>query len=180
MSSPTSADDDRVQAFLRSLTRELFQTETSAAQHCRREAARLGQTSPAEALRAVADHADAVLAELPKLVERNGLPKSRGGIAVGELFSQVRDKLADALIDADRSYRGTLLGCRHGLDVVRMLQQIAVTYGLRDLDAFCAAWLNTRTVLVQKLEDELAWFARNPAAALKSGRRPLSTREVTS
>lgn len=180
MSSPTSADDDRVQAFLRSLTRELFQTEMSAAQHCRREAARLGQTSPAQALRAVADHADAVLIELPKLAERNGLPKSRGGLFVGELFSQVRDKLADALIDSDRSYRGTLLGCRHGLDVVRMLQQVSATYGLRELDGFCAAWLNTRTVLVQKLEDELAWFARHPAAALKSGRRPLTAREVAS
>lgn len=180
MSSPTSAADARVQAFLRALTRELFQTEMSAAQHCRREAARLGQTSPAHALRAVADHADAVLVELPKLAERNGLPKSRGGFFVGELFSQVRDKLADALIDSDRSYRGTLLGCRHGLDVVRMMQQVSATYGLRELDAFCAAWLNTRTVLVQKLEDELAWFARHPAAALKSGRRPLTAGEATS
>jgi hypothetical protein len=158
------------QGLLVSLSRELFQTETSAARHCRREADRLGESGPAVALRAVADHADAVLRELPALAERNGMPISTGGKLTGALFSQLRDKMFDMLIDSDRSYRGTLLGCRHGLDVVRMLQHVSTEMAKVDLDDFCAAWLNTRTVLVQNVEHELAWFAKNPQEALKMGR----------
>ena len=169
------SDDASAHGLLVSLSRELFQTETSASRHCRREAARLGDSGPAAALLAVADHADAVLLELPKLAQRNNMPVSRGGALTGELFSQLRDKLFDMLIDSDRSYRGTLLGCRHGIDVVHMLQHLANVVGKADLDAFCAAWLSTRTVLVQRVEDQLAWFARHPGHALKLARRPFVT-----
>jgi len=155
---------------LNNLSRELFQTETSAARHCAREADRLENTPPAVALRGVVTHAQLVLAELPALAERNGMVVSKGGIATGELFSQLRDKLADLLIDSERSYRGTLLGCRHGLDVVRLLRQLAVAIGNEELDTFCASWLNTRTVLVEQLEEELAWFAKHPAEAVANAR----------
>lgn len=156
--------------FLNNLSRELFQTETSAARHCKREADRLGDTPPALALRAVSQHAEAILRELPALAERNSMVVSKGGMLTGELFSQLRDKMADMLIDSERSYRGTMLGCRHGVDVVRVLQQLADALGNRELDSFCASWLNTRTVLVKKLEDELAWFARHPAEAVRIAR----------
>jgi hypothetical protein len=152
------------------LSRELFQTETSAARHCVREADRLGSTPPALALRAVSDHAKKVLEQLPSLAERNGMVVSKGGIATGELFSQLRDKLADLFIDSERSYRGTMLGCRHGMDVVRLLLQVAVVLGNEELDNFCTAWLNTRSVLVQQLEEELAWFAKHPAEAVANAR----------
>jgi len=155
---------------LNNLTRELFQTETSAARHCAREATRLDNTPPALALRAVVHHAELVLAQLPEVAERNGMVVSAGGIATGELFSQLRDKLADLLIDSERSYRGTLLGCRHGLDVVRLLRQLAVVIGNEDLDNFCAGWLNTRIVLVEQLEEELAWFAKHPTEAVANAR----------
>jgi hypothetical protein len=169
MTTPRSGDASS-RAYLHSLARELFQTETSAARHCRREAERLADTGPAQALRAVAAHAEVVLEELPGLAERNDMPVSKGGRMTGALFSQLRDKMFDMLIDSDRSYRGTLLGCRHGLDVVRTIQQLAKCMGKTELDAFCANWLNTRTVLVQRLEDELAWFAQHPEEALKLAR----------
>lgn len=162
--------DSSAQSLLNSLSNELFQTETSASRHCRREADRLGDTAPAVALRAIAEHADLVLAELPSMAERNGMPISRGGRLTGALFSQLRDKMFDMMIDSDRSYRGTLLGCRHGLDVVRMLKHLAEVMGKSDLDAFCASWLTTRTVLVQQVEDEMAWFAKHPDEALKLAR----------
>jgi hypothetical protein len=168
----TANDDlnESQRTLLNNLTRELFQTETSAARHCAREADRLGTTPPALALRAVAQHAEKVLAALPAIAERNGMLVSKGGVATGELFSQLRDKLADLFIDSERSYRGTLLGCRHGLDVVRLLLQLAVVVGNEDLDNFCASWLNTRTVLVEQLEEELAWFAKHPAEAVANAR----------
>lgn len=168
----TSAIDlnESQKTLLNNLSRELFQTETSAARHCAREADRLGSTPPALALRAVVVHAEKVLEQLPGIAERNGMVVSKGGKVAGELFSQLRDKLADLLIDSERSYRGTLLGCRHGLDVVRLLLQVAVVLGNDELDNFCTAWLNTRSVLVQQLEDELAWFAKHPADAVANAR----------
>ena len=57
------------------------------------------------------------LQELPPLCEREGLPVSVVGSLTGTLFSELRDKLADGLIQSERSYRGTLLGTRHGIDV---------------------------------------------------------------
>lgn len=165
-----TSKDASTRDFLHNLARELFQTETSAARHSLREAKRLGDTPPAAALRAVAEHAEAVLRELPALARRNDMPISEGGRAAGRLFSEVRERIGDRLIDGERSYRGTLLGCRHGIDVVRMLQHIAQSLGRVELDAFCAAWLNTRTVLVQRVEDELCWFVAHPEAALRSAR----------
>ncbi|MDB4976997.1 MAG: hypothetical protein JWN48_5338 [Myxococcaceae bacterium] len=155
---------------LDNLTRELFQTETSADRHSNREAERLGNTPPALALRDVAAHAKSVLTELPALAERNGMVVSKGGAMTGELFSQVRDKLADMLIDSERSYRGTLLGMQHGLGVVRLLQQFAEATGKSDLAQFCTSWLTTRTVLVEKVEDELRWFAEHADEAVKIAR----------
>jgi len=151
----------------------LFQTEVSAQRHCQREADRLGDTAPAQALRAVAGHAAAVLEQLPGLVRRNGLPFSRGAMLMGQAFSEMRDKVADFLIDSERSYRGTLLGCRHGIDVVRTISLVAARTGNLELDAFCTAWLTTRQVLVERLEDELSWFVAHPEAATKHARRLL-------
>lgn len=168
--SKHGSEDGSARAFLHSLARELFQTETSAARHCRREADRLGDTAPARALRAVAEHANTVLAQLPELAKRNDMPVSKGGRMTGALFSQLRDKMFDMMIDSDRSYRGTLLGCHHGLDLVRTLRHLACCMGNTELDSFCTDWLNTRTVLVQQVEDELAWFAKNPEEALRLAR----------
>jgi hypothetical protein len=155
---------------LDNLTRELFQTETSAHRHSLREADRLGQTPPARALRNVSEHAKSILAELPALAERNGMIVSKGGMLTGETFSQLRDKLADMLIDSERSYRGTLLGMQHGIGVVRLLQQFAEVNGMSDLDQFCLVWLSTRGTLVQQVEAELGWFAKHPAEAVKFAR----------
>lgn len=160
---------------LNNLTRELFQTETSAVRHSGREAERLGETAPAQALRAVAAHAKQVLAELPALAKRNDMIVSKGGMVVGEIFSQTRDKLADMLIDSERSYRGTLLGMRHGVDVLRLLQEFADAVGKQDLSLFCSTWLAVRVPLVEKVDEQLRWFAQNPDEAVKIA-RPLMAR----
>ncbi|HEY6878470.1 MAG TPA: hypothetical protein VI299_10655 [Polyangiales bacterium] len=152
--------------------REFFQTETSASRHCRREAARLGEAQPAHVLRAVADHADQVLATLPALAKQHDLPISATGAALGALFSEARDKFADLLIDRERSFRGTLLGVRHGLDLARLIHfAITETCDL-GLEEFIENWIATRVVLVQNLEDELLWFARHPVEARRSARAP--------
>jgi hypothetical protein len=160
---------DNQRTLLNNLTREVFQTETSAARHSRREADRYEDAPPAIALRAVAVHADRVLGQLPALAERNDLIVSKGGILVGELFSQGRDKLADMLIDRERSYRGTLLGMRHGIDVFRLLHEFSNSINNYELRDFTKAWLEERLPLVQRVDEELKWFAENPDVAVGLG-----------
>jgi hypothetical protein len=150
--------------------REFFQTETSAVQHCRREALRYGDAPPAQALRAVAEDASQVLRRLPALAETAGLPVSKLGALTGAFFSEMRDKVLDRVISSERSYRGTLLGIRHGIDLVSSLRHVAESLGNEPVFDFCESWLNRRTVLMEHVEEELGWFARHPKRALVTAR----------
>jgi hypothetical protein len=158
---------------LERLTRELFQTETSASKHCRREAERLGTAAGAAAFQAIALHADGVLGVLPGLVRSHGLPESPGGSLVGATFSRVRDMVADKLLDRERSYRGTILGLRHGVDVVRLFGTLGERCGYADLGRFRDAWLDQRLPLIVRVEDGLLWFADHPDIGLDRATAPL-------
>ncbi len=158
------------EALLRSLMREFFQTETSAVQHCRREALRYGDAPPASALLAVAEDARQVLRKLPALAESMGMPVSRLGVLTGAFFSEMRERVFDRLLPSERSYRGTLLGIRHGIDLVSSMRHVAESLGTEALFDFCDSWLTRRTILMNQVEDELAWFARHPQRALVSAR----------
>ncbi|KYG10885.1 hypothetical protein BE21_58600 [Sorangium cellulosum] len=157
-------------AFLANLVRELFQTEHSAKAHPLVEAERLGDVPPAHAMRAVSAHAKAVLSELPSFLGERGLPISAGGSAVGHIFSALRGHLADHLLNAEKSYRGTLLGMRHGIDLVELIQYVATAEGDTQLAAWCARWLSARRPLVEAAAAELAWFAARPARATRAAK----------
>jgi hypothetical protein len=153
-------------ALLRNLTPELFQTEVSASRHCRREARRNPGTPPAQALLAVAEHADEALRDLTALAAKHELPRGSFGVLLGGLFSETRERIADHLIDAERSYRGTLLGMRHGTDVVRMFGATAKHAGIDELATWAQAWLERRDDLVKQAERQLDWFAVHAQRAL--------------
>ena len=165
-----SARADAHRDLLHTLFIELFQTEQSADVHSRREADRLGDEAPANALRAVADHARTALIELNALAKPRGFAATRGGMLVGSLFSSVRDLVADRLIDRERSYRGTLLGMRHGMDLVRSIRFVAEATRDTELALALDAWLLVRLPLVDRVSDELAWFARHPERALEGSK----------
>lgn len=150
---------------LRKLFRELSQTERSASRHGRREADRYGKTPPGEALRAVAEHADRQQREVARLDRRTLLSGLRVGALVGESFSFVRQLVGDRLVDAERSYRGTLLGMRHGVDLVDLIRRVADASGQVEIGGFCTRWLDERRPLVDQVAHELAWFASHPARA---------------
>jgi len=154
---------------LQHLRGELWQTETSAAQHCRREAARLGDTAPARALSAAAQHADDTLATLPRLLQDVGSTHKTVGTAVGKFFSELRDTLADNLVTSERSYRGTLLGLRHGVDLVRLMLASA-SHDSSDVRQFLEAWLARREPLITEVAQQLSWFAEHQGQALKHAR----------
>jgi hypothetical protein len=161
---------DDLQRLREKLCRELAQSERSATVHTAREARRLGEVWPAVTLRAISEHAEAIRPGLEGLLARQPIGR-RLGRAVGEAFSVVRHFLFDRLIDAERSFRGTLLGLRHGVDVVRLLREV----GLRQLDhrlvRWCDEFLVDRMCLLEQAEQSLAWFAERPAKALASGAR---------
>lgn len=153
---------------LSNLFHELFQTEQSAVSHPQREADRLGDVPPAQALRVVSAHAERVLKELPELAEQRNLPTSRFGQTVGQMFSNMRQWFADHLIDEERSYRGTLLGLRHGVDLVLLIRHAARVEGDPGLEGWCTTWLTERVPLVDEVAAQLAWFASTPKVALNS------------
>ena len=160
-------------AWLSNLVRELFQTEQSAKDHPIVEAERLGDVPPALVLRAVAAHAEQALAELPPIVTRHDLPVSEGGKTVGAAFSAIRDHFADLLLNAEKSYRGTLLGMRHGIDLVELIQYVAQEDKDEALVAWCRKWLEQRRPLVEAAARELAWFATHPSHARQPAKATL-------
>lgn len=155
---------------LQSLVTELCQSERSALKHPRREADRLGHAPPAQALRAVCEHAERAGGDLDRAIRASGLSVSRLGVMVGSLFSFVRQTVGDRLIEQERSYRGTLLGFRHGVDLVKMIQRVADASGMVELGGFCARWLAEREPLVERVEHCMGWFAEHPVPALETPR----------
>jgi hypothetical protein len=163
-SAAPGSDDAR--RLIATLLREFFQTENSARWHPTREAERLGDVVPARAMAAIARHATAALEQLPAVAAARGLPTSAGGLTAGRLFSAVRDKALDLFLTTEKSYRGTLLGLRHGVDLAKLLRETAEAAGDRDLAAFCDRWLAKRVPLLADAAGQLAWFGERPARAL--------------
>jgi hypothetical protein len=166
----TDQTPERLRSLCKSLWRELFQTEMSAVQHCRREAERHAGATPGLAMLDVARHASMVLEQLPVLAVQHELPVSTGGLAMGAIFSELRQRVGDHFVDAERSYRGTLLGMRHGADVVRMLRHVAQEAGAPGLVTFCDTWLSVRLPLIGQAEDQLSWFAGHAERATELAR----------
>lgn len=146
---------------------ELFQTERSAERHPLVEAERLGDVPPAAAMRLVSAHATRSLARLEALAGPRGHEAAHAGRAVGDFFSNMRQKVADLTLTTEMSYRGTLLGMRHGVDLFTLVHYAAAAVD-PELHAFTAEWLAERAQLVEAVARELAWFAANPELAEKA------------
>jgi hypothetical protein len=153
------------------LCRELAQSEHSAVVHPQREAKRLGDVSPAHALLAIAEHAKELRPRFEALMVKRQPKGMKIGRAFGEMFSTIRQAIADRVIDAERSYRGTLLGLRHGIDVARLLREVALREHDTHLMRFCDEFLIERLALIEGAEQALAWFAEQPSRAIRSGMR---------
>lgn len=153
------------------LCREFAQSEQDAVIPVLREARRLGSSPPAEALRSVAAHAT----QLRPRFDAIALPRQpvglRMGRFVGEIFSGLRYAIADRVLSAERSYRATLLGLRHGFDCARLLREVARCDGHLALLAFSTNLIDTRAPLLDEVARNLDWFANNANIAQLSGAR---------
>jgi hypothetical protein len=156
------------------LCRELAQSEHDAIIHCEREASRYGARPPGEALRAVADHARQIRPLLEGLLGKRQGAGIRAARMVAEVFSAVRHFAVDWIIDAERSYRATLLGLYHGLGVAGMLREVVVQQHDHDAVRLCDELLEGRTQLLSRAEACVRWFADHPELALRSSRRKLA------
>jgi hypothetical protein len=156
-SRPTQTDRRRL---LDKLLRELLRSESQAIEHPSREARRLGEAAPVAALRDVAVHSLAMQPRLMLALDGHGIVTGRSGIVA--TLSTLRHIVTDRIHDAERSYRAALLDLRHGVDVVRVLREVARLEELFGLIRWCDDWLTARRTLVAGVEAQLAWFANQP------------------
>jgi hypothetical protein len=142
---------------LEKLLRELVRSEDQAIEHVPREAKRIGEMPPVTALRDVAVHAMAMKPRFTQVLEGHAIAASRGGISA--TLSTLRHLVTDRIHDAERAYRAALLDLRHGVDVVRVLREVARLEELFALIRWCDDWLAARRTLVARVEAQLGWFA---------------------
>lgn len=153
------------------LCRELAQSEHDAVIQTTREARRLHVCPPAEKLRAIAAHAEHLRPRLDALMLKHQPVGLRAARVVGEVFSGLRHYLFDRMLSTERSYRATLLGVRHGIDVAWLLRDVARREEQIRLFRFCDDMIAEREPLLREAERALSWFADHPAIAMASGVR---------
>lgn len=151
-----TANTDR-RRLLDKLLRELVRSEAHAVEHAPREARRIGEAPPVQALRDVAAHALAMRPRFEQTLEGHSLAAPRGGI--GATLASLRQLVTERIHDSERAYRSALLDLRHGVDVVRVVREIARLEELFALIRWCDDWLATRRTLVARVEAQLGWFA---------------------
>jgi hypothetical protein len=162
-----------MKTFMQRLFGEVAQTERSAVRHPMVEAHRLGACPPAHALLAIADHAKRASPELRTLASERGATRSAVGTAAGSLFSIGRNAMADFFLTTEQSYRGTLLGIRHGYDVITLLRMAALAERDAPVLAWAEAWLAERLPLIESVAKEMRWFVDHPDRALRSAKLPV-------
>jgi len=124
-------------------------------------------------MHAVAVHAARVLPELRRLAEVEGFGLRSVGSWIGDAFSVARRLAFDRALDREKSYRGTLIGLYHGVDVVRLVRAAARAQGRDYVVTFCETWLEERVPLIDAAGRELDWFAAHPAIAMQRSTGPL-------
>lgn len=138
------------------LVREIVRCEAHALDHAPREERRIGQAPPVLVLRAIGDHAQAMRPRLQLALEAYALDATP---RFGSRMTTLRARVVDRMIDAERAFRGALLDLRHGVDVVRVLRDVARREIMFSLIRWCDDWLAARRTLVARVEAQLGWFA---------------------
>ncbi|MBA3397569.1 MAG: hypothetical protein H0T89_33405 [Deltaproteobacteria bacterium] len=168
---PVAAPERR--RLLDKLIREISRSESQAIEHAPREAKRVGEVPPIAALREVAQHAGLMRTRFETLLHGHDITINRAGL--GATLSTLRSLVVDRVVDPERAYRTALLDLRHGIDVVKLLREIARAEGLFGVIRWCDDWLGARRTQVARVEAQLVWYAEHadleighPAGATES------------
>lgn len=151
------------------LVREVLRCEQHAIEHAPREARRIGAVPPVDALREVAEHASAMRGRLERMLTAHDVSTARGGFAA--TLATLRHIVVDRVVDPERAYRTALLDLRHGIDVVRLLREIARHEGLFGIIRWCDDWLTARRPQVARVEAQLSWFVMDANGFLDEPQR---------
>lgn len=138
------------------LVREVLRCEQHAIEHAPREARRLGDVPPVDVLREVASHATAMRDRLERMLSGHDIAMNKGSFAA--TLATLRHLVVDRVVEPERAFRTALLDLRHGLDVVRLLREIARHEELFGVIRWCDDWVDARRTLVASVEAQLAWF----------------------
>jgi hypothetical protein len=162
---------------LNKLLRELLRAEHRAMDHALREARRTGETPPAAALRAIAAHSQAMRPRLIRQLDGHALVPEHARISA--TLTTLRYIFAERVHhDAERAYRVALHDLRHGVDVVRVLREVARLDELLGLIRWCDDWLSARRTLVARASAQLAWFGERSGAPIEPlAAQPMRTPE---
>jgi hypothetical protein len=156
-----SSEADRRKCLSR-VVREIARAEQAATEHAARESRRLGEaTPPAEALRTIAQHAEALQPRFHALVSGYDITAARGGL--GAALANLRDLVVDRIVQGERAYRIALVDLRHGVDAVSLFRAASREDQLLGLIRWCDDWLSSRRPLVALAERALSWFSETPA-----------------
>ena len=85
---------------------------------------------------------------------------------LGATLSTLRHLVVDRVIDDERSFRTALLDLRHGVDVIKLLREVARRELLFGVIRWCDDWLRARRPLVACVEAQLAWYAGQPTIVI--------------
>jgi hypothetical protein len=155
---------------LEKLIREITRAEAQALDHPVREAKRVGEVAPVHALREVALHAAIMRPRFEEVITGHGISRHRSGL--GASLATLRHLVVDRVIDAERSFRTSLLDLRHGIDVVKLLREVARREELFGVIRWCDTWLGARRTLVARVEAQLAWYAERSVIAREDAPTP--------
>lgn len=161
MHAPIGPESRRL---LEKLIREILRTEAEAVAHPVREAKRLGNdVPPLRALREVSIHATAMRTRFLAVLHANEIRFHKGSL--GATLATIRHLVVDCVVDGERAFRTALLDLRHGLDVVKLLREVARRLELFGVIRWCDDWLGARRTLVARVEAQLAWFVEQETLA---------------
>ena len=138
------------------VAREIARHELQAIEHPAREERRIGDAPPIAALRDVADHAARMRARFEYIVIHHDITPPH---VAGATLSTLRHIVVDRVLDPERSYRTALLDLQHGIEVVKLMRDLARMDPVFGVIRWCDDWLAVRRRLVAAVEVQLGWFA---------------------
>jgi hypothetical protein len=147
--------------------RELYAATRQLASHWERLATRLGAGDGVEELRAGAEAAHQLLAELTDVTEGYGLSGFPAAASVGARMAGVRNAVADRTLERNQALRMAVLDVQHVVTLCAYLAELARAQGDEPLAEFCGRWERKLKRLESRARKAAVTTAADPDAAIE-------------
>ncbi len=112
-------------------------------------------------------HAERSLEQVEEWARRRGIRSAVSESVASRALTNVRERFSELAMSVEQSYRMSLLGMRHSVDLIRLIRELAVLADDRDLREWSERWSLRRLDLLEQAEMALGWFAEHPGRALE-------------